>query len=110
MVQSNSVGILSRRLLLTYERCLKNKPAIKSSRFHLHYEAEVYRLAWDIYYRRYQPSVSSIFIVFYPKVREIIAAHIRDRIVHHFIYEHMAPFWERRFSPHSGIGVTVTDI
>lgn len=40
-------------------------------------------------------------MVFYPKHREIIAAHVRDRLVYHFIYNYMAPYWERRFSPRS---------
>ena len=40
-------------------------------------------------------------MVTHPKPREVIAAHLRDRIVHHFIYDYMSPHWERRFSPRS---------
>ena len=48
-----------------------------------------------------RPIKSNIFVVTHPKPREVIAAHLRDRIVHHFIYDYMSPHWERRFSPRS---------
>lgn len=100
-LNKDTVHELYLQLMATYERCTKSKPQLKRSLFHLEYAQEVYRLASDIVQRRYRPSVSNVFVVFYPKPREIIAAHIRDRIVHHFIHEHMSPYWERRFSPHS---------
>ena len=92
---------LYRQLLLTYESCIRTKARLKRSLFHLHYEEEIERLSVDICCYRYKPWLSNIFIVFYPKPREIIAAHVRDRLVHHFIYNYMAPYWERRFSPRS---------
>jgi len=88
------VSELYRALMLTYERCIKAKPAFKKSRFHMEYAQEIYRLAFDIVHRCYVPSVSNVFVVFYPKPREIIAAHLRDRIVHHYVYEYMSPYWE----------------
>jgi retron-type reverse transcriptase len=85
----------------TYESCIKSKPGVKRSAFHLDYEAHIDKLAREILARRYHPGRSNIFVVFHPKPREIIAAHIRDRIVHHYIYEYMAPYWEPRFSDRS---------
>jgi hypothetical protein len=98
---SEAVQQLYQDLMRCYEACIKAKAVIKKSRFHLEYELEIYRLAYDIFHHLYTPSKSNIFVVLYPKPREIIAAHIRDRIVHHLIYHYMSPYWERRFSDQS---------
>ena len=98
MSASEAVKQLYQDLIRCYEAFIKTKAVLKKSRFHLDYEFEIYRLAYDIYHRRYAPSKSNIFVVLYPKPREIIAAHLRDRIVHNYIYNYMSPFWERRFS------------
>lgn len=37
------------------------------------------------------------FVVFDPMVREIFAAPFRDRVVHHFLYNMQAEWWDRRF-------------
>lgn len=92
---------LYKSLLAAYDRCLENKRHIRRTTFHLNYEKIVYDLCLDIEDRVYRPGLSSIFIVLHPKPREIIAAHLRDRIVHHFVYDYMASYWERRFHPHS---------
>jgi hypothetical protein len=88
---------LYQKLLLSYENCTRRKPKVKRSSFHLGYEQELFSLAHEIHNRGYRPKKSSIFVVTYPKPREIIAAHIRDRVVHHLIYDYMAPYWEKRF-------------
>ena len=33
--------------------------------------------------------------------REVIAANIRDRVVHRLVYEYMSPYWQKRFLPFS---------
>jgi hypothetical protein len=76
-------------LLRAYFNCLKNKRHVKKSSFHLNYESIIHQLALDIQNRRYCPGKSSIFIVTHPKPREIIAANLRDRVVHHFLYDYM---------------------
>ena len=43
-------------LLRVYEMCVKTKPAVKRSHFHLRYERELYELAADIIHRRYRPT------------------------------------------------------
>ena len=58
-------------------------------------------LAKEILDRRYKPWKVRFFVVTVPKPREIVAAHLRDRVVHHLIYERLAPLWEARFSKHS---------
>ncbi len=92
---------LYRALLGAYFSCLKNKSHLKKSAFHLNYEGTVCSLALDIQNRTYSPGMSNIFIVLHPKPREVIAAHLRDRIVHHYIYNYMAPYWEKRFVANS---------
>ena len=89
------------KLLASYKNCVRQKPHIKKTLFHLHHETEIYHLASDIYYKRYVPSCSTVFVVTFPKPREIIAANIRDRVVHHFIYDYTSPYWGRRFAPQS---------
>ena len=93
--------VLYQKLLASYKNCLKNKAHVKKSKFHLHHESIIHQLALDIENRTYQPTTSNIFVVTHPKPREIIAANMRDRVVHHFIYDYMAPHWDPRFVPTS---------
>ena len=58
---------------------------------------ELGSLAWEIYKREYTPRPSSAFIVNKPVKREIFAAHFRDRVVHHFIFNQVNPWWNARF-------------
>ena len=51
----------------------------------------------DIISRRYSPSRGIAFIIHEPVVREIFAAPFRDRIIHHFLYNQVADWWDRRF-------------
>lgn len=85
------------KLLSAYKLCLKTKPAIKSSSWHWHHEGELRKLSWLLHNNRYRPEKSSLFVVTEPKPREIVASHIRDRVVHRMIFEYMSPYWERRF-------------
>ena len=43
------------------------------------------------------PRPSLAFLVTKPKQREIFAADVRDRVVHHLLVGHLEPCWERRF-------------
>ena len=92
---------LHQALLDAYARCLARKPRLKNRRFHVMHERVIHQLALDIENRSYRPTIPNIFVVTKPKYREVIAAHLRDRIVHHVIYHYMAPYWERRFVPQS---------
>lgn len=47
--------------------------------------------------RHYEPGSSVAFVVMDPMVREIFAAPFRDRVVHHFLYNLQAAWWDRRF-------------
>jgi hypothetical protein len=45
----------------------------------------------------YQPGQSVCFVITHPKPREVWAAGFRDRIVHHLLYNHIAPRFHARF-------------
>jgi len=92
---------LYKKLLACYQQCLKNKRHLKKTRFHLHHEFMINQLAIDIYNNTYSPVKSSVFVVLNPKPREVIASDLRDRIVHHYIYDYMEKYWERRFVANS---------
>lgn len=51
----------------------------------------------DILARRYKPSRGVAFIIYDPVMREIFAAPFRDRVVHHFLYNCVYEWWDRRF-------------
>ena len=46
---------------------------------------------------RYEPGASIAFVIFDPNVREIFAAGFRDRVVHHFLYNMQAGWWDAEF-------------
>ena len=54
------------------------------------------KLVDTIIERYYKPSGSISFIVHEPMMREIFAAPFVDRIVHHFLYELQAGWWDKR--------------
>lgn len=54
------------------------------------------RLHKAIISRQYQPTSGIAFIVFDPKIREIFAAPFRDRVVHHYIYDNVMEWWDKR--------------
>ena len=45
----------------------------------------------------YQPGRSICFVITRPKPREVWAARFRDRVVHHLLYNHIAPAFHARF-------------
>jgi hypothetical protein len=92
---------LYEKLLEAYRLCVRGKPSLKSTQWHWCVEKELSKLAYDLNNKRYTPGLSSIFIVTNPKPREVIAANIRDRVVHRMMYEYMSAYWENRFLPFS---------
>lgn len=94
-------GALYKKLLESYDRCIRNKRHVKKTKFHLFHEFHINKLALDIHNNTYFPGISNIFVILSPKPREVVAASLRDRIVHHYIYDYMESYWEKRFSPYS---------
>jgi len=67
---------------LKFERCL---------------EAELLSLERELLNFEYELAPSVCFINELPVKREIIAAHFRDRVVHHFLYNRIYPMFDRKF-------------
>lgn len=66
-------------------------------KFELHAVEHLMNLTEDILERRYHPSPGIAFITFTPVTREIFAAPFRDRVVHHFLFNGCAEWWDRHF-------------
>ncbi len=66
-------------------------------RFEAYWLDNLINLRDDIIYRRYKPSRGIAFITHRPVIREIFAAPFRDRIIHHFLFNMCADWWDRRF-------------
>ena len=60
-------------------------------------KVELAALAREIHGRTYTPRPSTAFIVNRPVKREIFAADFRDRVVHHFLFNQVNPWWDARF-------------
>jgi RNA-directed DNA polymerase len=85
-------------LVQAYFDCRKSK---RNSRTALLFEQNLERNLIQIYNElindKYQIGRSICFVITHPKPREVWAAEFRDRIVHHLLYNHIAPTIERRF-------------
>src|SRR3989339_11755 len=89
---------LTEDLFRAYYDARRNKRNKKDVvKFEVNYERNLFVLAEEILDGKYQPGVSSCFIVKKPVKREIFAASFRDRIVHHLIYNYINPLFERSF-------------
>lgn len=60
-------------------------------------KSEISALTREIHSRTYTPRPSTAFIVNVPVKREIFAAEFRDRVVHHFLFNQVNPWWDTRF-------------
>ncbi|MCI4625330.1 MAG: hypothetical protein L3V56_05140, partial [Candidatus Magnetoovum sp. WYHC-5] len=79
-----------------YLKCRKNKRnTMNVLKFEINAEENIFTLSEQLFMGTYMPSRSVCFIVEKPKMREIIAADFRDRIVHHVLVERL----ERIFEP-----------
>ena len=92
----NDVATVS-ALFKAYYDCRRTK---RNSASALNFEQNLERNLMDLFYEllsgEYQPGPSTVFVVQYPKVREVWAAGFRDRIVHHLLYNHIADRFHRR--------------
>ena len=65
-------------------------------RFEMRLGENLLELRDDILSGTYEPGNGIAFIVHEPVMREIFAAPFRDRVVHHFLYNGVADWWDRR--------------
>ena len=79
-------------LVQAYYDCRRNKRNSASARlFEKDMEINLLELYDDLIAGTYRPSRSICFVVTRPKAREVWAAAFRDRVVHHLLYNHVAP-------------------
>ena len=89
-------------LIIAYREARKHKLHTEDEqKFEMHAAVNLVQLTDDILNRRYHPSRGIAFITHRPVIREIFAAPFRDRVIHHFLFNASAEWWDRRFSPDS---------
>lgn len=64
--------------------------------FEQNLESNLWDIHNDLIYKTYQPGKYKTFYVYDPKVRLIMAAPFRDRVVHHALCNIIEPIFERR--------------
>ncbi len=69
--------------------------------FDLHLETEILKLHQELIDGTYKILPYTCFLIYDPVPREIFAPHIRDRIVHHFLYKQLCPITEKMFLKNS---------
>lgn len=79
-------------LVQAYYDCRRHKRNTASARlFERDMEINLLELHDDLLAGTYRPGRSICFVVTRPKAREVWAAAFRDRVVHHLLYNHVAP-------------------
>ena len=85
-------------LCASYRRCRKNKRGtINALKFEINAEENLFNLAEELASRTYRPSRSVCFAIDKPRMREIVAADFRDRVVHHLLVERLETIYEPIF-------------
>ena len=83
-------------LFQAYYNARRNKRnTINQLKFELNFEREIFKLYNEIETRAYKPLREVAFIVNKPVKREIFAADFRDRVVHHLLFQYLAPIIEK---------------
>jgi len=89
---------LFHQLVQAYLDCRRTKRNSASAlAFEAQAEHNLYQLYEELASGTYQPGGSVCFVITHPKPREVWAARIRDRIVHHLLYNYIAPRFHARF-------------
>ena len=89
---------LEQALYSAYLKAKRGKEGTEDVRkFSAYWRRNLDILLSEILDGRYKPSRGIAFTVEEPVKREIFAAPFRDRIVHHFLYDEVADWWDRRF-------------
>jgi RNA-directed DNA polymerase len=88
--------------VLAYVACRKGKANSASAMaFEANLEANLCELHEELIAQAYTPGRSICFVITRPKPREVWAARYRDRIVHHLLYNRIAPRFLARFTADS---------
>ena len=95
-------SITKEQLLLDLYRAYKDARRHKRNRnyqlkFEFNLEENLIDLRDELISGTYKPFPSNCFIIHDPKMREVFAAHFRDRIVHHLFYNYTYKVFEKTF-------------
>ncbi|MDR2540893.1 MAG: hypothetical protein LBD11_03820 [Candidatus Peribacteria bacterium] len=89
---------LRKDLCVAYFAACKGKKKKQCVReFDQHWEDNLRQLHHELLTGTYQIRPSTCFIIRDPVQREVFAADFRDRIVHHLLYNYLAPIYEKQF-------------
>jgi RNA-directed DNA polymerase len=81
-----------------YISCKKNKRnTINALKFEIDLESNLQMLVDSLNNKTYKPTRSVCFSITDPKPREVFAADFKDRVVHHVLYNHLNPIYEKIF-------------
>jgi RNA-directed DNA polymerase len=81
-----------------YLSCRKNKRnTINALKFEVNLESNLHELVCALNNKTYNPTRSVCFSIKDPKPREVFASDFKDRIVHHVLYNHLNPIYEKIF-------------
>lgn len=86
------------RLYHAHHEARKGKRKTKNERAFEIYGLE--NLIWlrdCILLKEYNPMRGICFVLYVPVIREVFAASYRDRVIHHFIYDVVAEWWDKQF-------------
>lgn len=79
-------------LVTAWRDCMRHKRHTANAQaFEANIERNLCQLREELLARTYSPGRSICFVVTHPRAREVWAADFRDRVVHHLLYNHIAP-------------------
>jgi RNA-directed DNA polymerase len=85
-----------------YYDCRKHKRnTVNAIEFEQNLERNLMDLYYELKQETYTPGKSIVFVVTKPKPREVWAANFRDRVVHHVMYNRLAPVFHKTFDYYS---------
>lgn len=97
-IASSFSNYLQEKLFIAYKEARRGKRNTKDEqKFELNADENLMLLRRDMMDRTYYPSRSTAHIIHNPVIREIFAAPFRDRVVHHYVYDLVYDWWDRRF-------------
>ena len=85
-------------LYKAYTDCRKRKRnTINALKFEVNLESNLEELLISLNNKTYKPTRSVCFSITDPKPREVFAADFKDRVIHHLLYNHLNPIYEKIF-------------
>ncbi len=86
-----------RRLYVAFMEAARHKRKTKDECvFEMNLFINLELLYYDIMHGLYHPRPGIAFVIEDPVIREIFAASFRDRIIHHFVFDLVSPWWDTR--------------